>query len=78
VFVVVGPYIYTVTYYCDVARQNRKVCGVTFAEKFSEAVANLEYEYGDTIIDIHIDELEAGKVLELPAEIAEGIINGTV
>lgn len=71
-----GPYIYKVTVFNEVSEQVEKVAGVTFASKFSEAVHNLENHYGDTLIDIHIDELEEAEVLEFPVETAEGIISG--
>jgi hypothetical protein len=71
-----GPYIYKVTIYNEVSEAAEKVGGVTFADSFSEAVKHLENHYGDTLIDIHIDELEESEVLEFPIKVAEDIVSG--
>jgi hypothetical protein len=75
---VYGPYVYKVTVFNEISERTEKVAGVTFASKFSEAVHKLENYYGNTLIDIHIDELEEAEVLEFPVETAEGIVNGTL
>ena len=74
-----GPYIYKVLVYDDIKKENTHLAGITFAHKWSEAVAHMENYYGNTLICIEqMDELEEDDLIEIPIEIAEGLVNGTL
>ena len=74
-----GPYIYKVRYYDDVEEVNKIAAGVTFAHKWSEAMNYIEEFYGNSLISVEsLDEFEEDYLLELPIEVAEGLVNGTL
>lgn len=58
------PFIYWAQIYETADDEVRKVSGCTFADNFSEAMANIEVYYGDELVSIHIESLEAGNVIE--------------
>lgn len=74
-----GPYIYKIKYYDEVKETNKIAAGVTFAHKWSEAMKYIEDFYGNTLISVEsLDEFEEDYLLELPVEVAEGLVNGTL
>lgn len=74
-----GPYIYKVRYYDEFEKVNKIAAGVTFAHKWSEAMKYIEEFYGNTLISVEsLDEFEEDYLLELPIEVAEGLVNGTL
>ena len=75
----VGPYIYRVKLYLDYAEDGYEYetkAGVTFASTWSKAMKHIEDYYGTELIAVEgLDELEAYRVLELPYEVAKGIVD---
>ena len=71
-----GPYIYKVKHYDEV---EKVAAGVTFAHKWSEAMEYIEDFYGETLISVEsLNEFEENYILELPVEVAEGLVKDSV
>ena len=61
------PFLYKVNYWDELKDNYPKVCGVTFAENYAEAMKNIESYYGDTITEIEsLICLEESTILEIP------------
>ena len=61
------PFLYKVNYWDELKDNYPKVCGVTFAENYTEAMKNIESYYGDTITEIEsLICLEESTILEIP------------
>ena len=61
------PFLYKVNYWDELKDNYPKVCGVTFAENYAEAMKNIESYYGDTITEIEsLICLEESRILEIP------------
>ena len=57
-----GPYIYKVLVYDDIKKENVHLAGITFAHKWSEAVAHMENYYGTPKFQLE-EKLERGCVI---------------
>lgn len=48
------PVEYEIKIYDEIDEKKEIIHGITFAENFTEAMSNIEKEYGETIIDIKL------------------------
>ena len=63
------PFLYKVNYWDELKDTYPKVCGVTFAENYAEAMKNIESYYSDAITEIEsLFCLEESAILEIPQE----------
>lgn len=61
------PFLYKVNYFDEFNTTYPKVCGITFAEDYTQAMKNIESWYGDTIVEIEsLFCLEDSTILEIP------------
>lgn len=46
------PFTYKVTYYDEISEKEKRECGISFADSFTDAAEIIEDEYKETLISI--------------------------
>ena len=69
------PCEYKASIYNEIEHKEEYVCGITFANNFTEAMSNIESYYEDELIDVQLFMCEAGVVYEFNSDAYGGILN---